>query len=266
MKHIVYFALFLFVIIILGCSKQVSDIERTAVINVDSAVKSEKISILTVDDIELSANYYYKNNKKETKEPLIIMIHQFRSNKEQWSGEFIGRLTEAGFKVLTYDIRGHGESGKINIELTQLLSDGSQAPKDLDAVLQWTYGKKGIDSARIGVIGTSIGASLGIYAKVFKGIGSVVAVSGGKGTFEAFTGYDERMMSMGRPIPRILNVMFVCGKEDGSYADEEKAIYDNYLGDPKELELYESNLHGKDLIKQHPEIEEKSINWFKKTL
>lgn len=250
-----------------GCTRQVQDSEKTSsVTKADTSMKSEKIEIITEDNIKLSANYFYKNNKQDIKEPLVILIHQFRSNKEQWRKEFLNKLIDGGFKVLAYDIRGHGESEKVNFELTQLLSDGSQAPKDIDAVINWTYGKKGIDSAKIGVIGTSIGASLGIYAKVSGKAASVVAVSGGKGTFEAFTGYDDRMMAMGRPIARIINVMFICGKSDGNYAEEEKSIYENYLGDPKEFQLYESNQHGRDLIKQFPEIEEKSINWLKKTL
>jgi dienelactone hydrolase len=200
MKRLKYVSFVLLSAVILGCTKQVSDIERLSVTVSDTTLIKENIFIKTEDNINLSANYFYKNNKKEIKEPLVILIHQFRSVKEQWSSEYTGKLIKEGFKVLAYDIRGHGESDNVNVELRQLLSDGSQAPKDIDAVFLWAYGKKGIDSAKIGIIGTSIGASLGIYAKVRKGAGSVVAVSGGKGTFEAFTGYDDRMMSMGRPI------------------------------------------------------------------
>jgi pimeloyl-ACP methyl ester carboxylesterase len=261
-----HYTIILLTLFFTGCSKQIPDNERPVTENRNTSVITEKIAITTEDSIKLSANYFYKSSKKDIKEPLIILIHQFRSNKEQWAVEFVSRLIDSGYKVIAYDIRGHGESGKVNYELSNLLSDGTQAPKDVDAVLKWAYGKKDIDSARIGVIGTSIGASLGIYAKLKKSIGSVIAVSGGKGTFEAFTGYDDRMMVMGRLFARIPDVLFVCGKFDGNYADEEKAIYDNYLGEPKEILFYDSEKHGKDLIKQFPEIEEKSINWFKKTL
>jgi len=259
MKYIICLIAF---ISLLGCNKEIqNNVQR---------IKTEPIkksfSVKTEDELNIVGNYFYMSAQKDSVQPLIILIHQFRSDKEQWDSAFIDTFLKNKYKVIAYDIRSHGESDKAKVDLMELLSDGQQAPKDLDAVIKWANEQKGINKDKIGIVGTSIGGSLGIYGAAFKGIKSVVAVSSGKGTFEAFTGYDERKMSMARPIPRIKNVMFVCGTKDGDIIDEEKKIYDNYLMDPREIMNLESDKHGKDLISAFPEIEKVIFKWFDKTL
>lgn len=259
-----YLIIILLVISFAGCSKEIRDVEKTSKVAVDTSLKKEKVDIYAKDGVKLSANYLYKTDK--TKQPLIILIHQFRSDKEQWDGTFIDSLLGRGYKVIAYDIRSHGESDNAKVELTELLSNSEQAPMDVDAVVKWAKMQPSIDSNRIGVVGTSIGGSLGIYGRVFSGIKSVVSISSGKNTFEAFTGYDERKMSMARPIARIKNVMFICGKSDKNYAEEENNIYINYLDEPKEIQLFDSDKHGKDLIAEFPQINGIILKWLKTTL
>jgi len=246
-----------------GCSKEVSETEMKSAVT-DTSIKKDKIEIYTADGLKLSAYYTYKTEK--IKQPLVILIHQYRSDKNQWSQSFIDSLVKKGYKVLAYDIRSHGESGKGKVEIGELLSNPEQAPKDVDAVIKWAKQNPEIDSNRVAVVGTSIGGSLGIYARINQGVKSVISISSGKSTFEAFTGYDERKMSMARPIPRIKNVMFICGNKDKSIAEEERNIYDNYLDEPKELQIFESEKHGKYLVDEFPQINDIIINWLIKTL
>ena len=260
MKTLLLLLLFFFA----GCSKDVSVGEKKSGTVIDTSIKKENIEVFTSDGIMISANYLYKSDK--IKQPLVILIHQFRSDKQQWSHNFLDSLLKRGYKVLAYDIRSHGESGKADVDISDLLSNPEQAPKDVDAVVKWAKMQPSIDSNRIAVVGTSIGGSLGIYARINTGAKSVVSVSSGKNTFEAFTGYDERKMSMARPIPRIKNVMFICGNKDKNIADEERSIFENYLDDPKELQVFESEKHGKFLIEEFPQINGLIINWLNKTL
>jgi len=266
MKTIFFIIAIATTITFVACNKEVRNSEKPIKVENKVEIKKDKTEIVTEDKINLAADYYYYSDKKDTIQPLIILIHQFRSNKEQWRKSFIDTLLNKNYKVFAYDIRNHGESGKSSVDLMDLLSDREQAPKDVDAVLKWAFSQKGVDSSRVGIIGTSIGASLAIYGRLFKGAKSVVAVSGGKGTFQAFTGYDDRMMSSNRMFLRIKNVMFICGTADNGYLEEEKNIYDNYLMDPREIMKFESGKHGKDLIDQYPEILTAILNWFGKTL
>lgn len=266
MNHILNYIAIASLLFLVSCNKNFQNDVQKIEQKSKADIKSEKVEIVTEDKVKLAADYYYFSDKKDTRQPLIILIHQFRSSKEQWEKSFIDTLVNKNYKVLAYDIRSHGQSGQASVSLDELLENKEQAPKDVDAVMNWCYTQKGIDSGKIGIVGTSIGGSLGIYGKLFKGVKSVVSVSGGKGTFQAFTGYDDRMMSSSRIIARIKNVMFICGTADGSYFEEEKSIYDNYLIEPRELTKFESEKHGKDLIAQYPEILKLITNWFSKTL
>ena len=266
MKNLFYTVIIASALIITGCNKNIQNDVQKPEQKPKVEVKKDKLDFLTEDNIKLVADYYYYSDNKDKKQPLIILIHQFRSSREQWDKSFIDTLLSKNYKVLAYDIRNHGESGKASVDQMELLTSREQAPKDVDAVLNWAYMQKGIDSGKVGIVGTSIGGSLGIYAKMFKGVSSVVAVSAGKETFQAFTGYDDRMMSSSRMFARTKNIMFICGSSDGSYLEEEKNIYDSYLTEPREIIKFENDKHGKDLIVQYPEILKLITNWFSKTL
>ncbi len=248
-----------------GCRKEVKtdikDSNKTSAVN----VVKDKIEFTTSDNIRIAGNFYYAAGTEKTGQPLIVLIHQFRSNKEQWPKDFTDSLVVKNYKVIAYDIRSHGESDKAKVKLEDLLTDPEQAPKDVDALLKWAHNNEGIDTNKIGFAGTSIGGALGFYGKV-KGGKSVVMVSTGNLTFAPLTGYDERKMSMSRPLLKVRSVLLIAGDKDGSHAMENKAIYDNFLDDPKETRFFDSDRHGKELIQQHPEIYSLILNWFGKTL
>jgi dienelactone hydrolase len=227
-------------------------------------VQKDEITINTADSKHISASYFYEKAQKESLQPLIVLIHQFNQSKEQWKSDFIDSLCGNGFKVLAYDIRGHGSSSKVSYDLTKLLSDPNEAPADIDAVFSWAKKEKGIDSSRIGTMGTSIGGNLAVYARLKLGAKTAVSISGSKDGFEAFTGYDERMMN--KMFPRISSVFLICGSKDGQHEQDAKFIMENFLDAPKDLKVYDSDKHGMFLIEEKPEINSLAINWFKKYL
>ena len=224
----------------------------------------DNLVIRTKDAKELSADYYYSDGQKETIQPLVVLIHQYMQSKEQWKQEYIDSILSAGYKVLAYDIRGHGKSSKVSYDLEKLLSDPNEAPKDIEAVFNWAKSQTGIDSSRIGVIGTSIGGNIACYAKARLGAKTVIAISNGKETFEKYLGIDER--AMGRVMQRIPSVFIICGNKDDGQEAGAKYIMDNFIDDPKDLKIYDSDKHGIFLIEEFPEIQSLTISWLKKNL
>ena len=259
-------AIISFLFVLVSCTSNKDG--RTDNFKTDVSRKSSKddITIITDDSKTLSAYYFYNADQKEKAQPLVVLIHQFMLNKDQWSTSFIDSLLRNNYKVLAYDMRGHGKSSKVEYELTKLLSDPNEAPTDVKAVFKWAKNQKGIDSTRIAVIGTSIGGNLACYAKYSQGAKVVVAISNSKDGFYAMNGIDERMMTMGRPMQRISNVLLICGSKDGKHEQDQKDIYDNWLMDPKDMKVYDSDKHGKYLLVEHPEIYGVIGSWLQKYL
>lgn len=265
MKVIKILSLLLLIFVSISCS---SKRDKTNV-STDSKSKTEKksqgkddITIKTDDGKNLSAYYYYYEGKKDYLQPVIILIHQFTLSKDQWPQDFIESLLKNNYKVLTYDMRGHGESSKVEYDLSNLLSDPKEAPKDVDAIFKWAKSQKGVDSTRIAVIGTSIGGNLACYGR-YHGAKVAVAISNSKEGFLALNSIDERMM---RLTPKISNVLLICGSKDGQHEQDQKDIYDNWLSEPREKKVYDSGKHGKYLLDEHPEIYSVITDWLKKYL
>ncbi len=262
----IFFIPFLFIIIFfIGCgNKSDKGKEKSSDELNNKSFQREEITIKTSDNLNLSANYYYNLENKETKQPLVILIHQFKSNKEQWSNVLIDSLVRKGMKVLTFDLRSHGKSDKATVDIEKLLTDPQQTPKDLETVLKWAKSNAGIDSNRIGIAGTSIGGSLAFCGAFHHNVKAIVGISVGKLTFENLTGNFESMM--GKLTPRVKGVLLICGIKDGDYYKESKMIFDNYVDNPKEFKEFDSEKHGKDLIADYPGINDLIIKWFSENL
>ena len=231
---------------------------------VKQGFERDNLTVTTSDNKEISCSYSYEDGKKETLQPVIVLIHQFNQSKDQWPDSFTQMLIDANYKVFAYDIRGHGSSSKVDYDLSKLLTDREGAPRDVVAVFEWLKKQKGVDSEKIGVMGTSIGGNLACYARYYLGAKAVVSVSNSKEGFFKFMDIDERMMN--KVFPRISNILYICGKNDGDHAADEQYLMDNYSENPKELKVIDSDKHGMFLIQEHPEIYQDALNWFKKFL
>ena len=232
--------------------------------SVKQNITKSELDIKTSDGLSISVNYFYQILDNNALQPVVVLIHQFNQNKEQWEQSFIDSLVDKGFKVLAYDIRGHGKSSKVNYSLDKLLTEADEAPKDMIAVFGWLKQQVDVDTNRIGVMGTSIGGNLGCYARYNLGAKVVVSISNSKEGFYTFMKINEMMM--GRVFLRISNVLFICGKNDGNHEADEKDLYENYLDAPKDIKVYDSDKHGIFLIREHTEINNLAIDWFKKYL
>ena len=105
----------------------------------------------------LSAWYY---NQSETA-PWVIFTHGIRGCKS--GGELLipsGMLLNAGFNVIVYDLRDHGES---SIDDNRV-SGGQDEWQDVVAVFDWLVEEKSADPNKIGLFGTSMGAGTSAIA------------------------------------------------------------------------------------------------------
>ena len=99
----------------------------------------------------------------------IVLLHGYYETKEDMVHWGL-RLAEAGYRVVLLDLRGHGRS------TGPWISYGTFEVKDLRQVLD-DLQAKGLADERIGVLGISYGASMGLlWAAQDRRIGAVVAL------------------------------------------------------------------------------------------
>ncbi|MBL4686242.1 MAG: alpha/beta fold hydrolase [Nannocystaceae bacterium] len=109
--------------------------------------------------------------------PAALLLHQFSNTKSQWDAH-LATFIERGYVTLAIDLRGHGESDPQDGAFNDLLTDPDQAPLDVQAALEHLQGHQAVDTSRIAVVGTSIGANLAVVAASQDlGVRATVAIS-----------------------------------------------------------------------------------------
>jgi dienelactone hydrolase len=92
------------------------------------------------------------------KVPAFIALNGFGGKKEG-SEDGARMLTRLGYAVLRYDSRGCGSSEGMRARTVPL-----EQVEDVKNAVTWLAQQPGIDASRIGVVGQSFGAAVGIYA------------------------------------------------------------------------------------------------------
>ncbi|HWO74459.1 MAG TPA: alpha/beta fold hydrolase [Bacillus sp. (in: firmicutes)] len=97
-----------------------------------------------------------KTNPHE-KSPLIILVHGWGSNRAKMK-RYVKPIFEAGYALLLFDVRSHGESEEINAPTVKTFRD------DVLAAVQYAKTKKEVDPERIGILAHSFGGFGSILA------------------------------------------------------------------------------------------------------
>lgn len=89
--------------------------------------------------------------------PLIILVHGWGSSKQRML-RYSEPLLEAGYALLLFDIRGHGESEDVNICSAKIFR------ADVLAALSYARSRADVDDERIGILAHSFGAFSSVIA------------------------------------------------------------------------------------------------------
>lgn len=113
--------------------------------------------------------------------PVALLLHGYGENRGVW-GALTERLLAGGWAVLAIDLRGHGNSQSrgqsVVLPEQSWRRDPQQFPLDLNPALDWLKTRPRLDTNRIAVIGSDIGASLALIAGGrFAEVATVVAIN-----------------------------------------------------------------------------------------
>ena len=256
----------IFILIVIGITFSFIVIKKNVNVNNESkknivGVKEDKIDelqmekiILNTDDgVEIVGDYYPVVGSKFAG----ILLHMMPATRKSYT-EVSRVLNEAGWSVLSIDLRGHGESinssrGKLNYEkFTDKEHQGSIF--DISSASNFLKSKGfAVDSQFL--IGASIGANLSLkFLSENKDIKTAILISPGLNYKGILT---EPLMSN-----EISNkVLLVSSTGDVDSYGAVKLLKEKYQN--SELMIFAGEGHGTDIFKNYKDSTDKVVNWLK---
>ncbi|MCI0490866.1 MAG: alpha/beta fold hydrolase [Blastocatellia bacterium] len=93
--------------------------------------------------------------QKSADAPTVVVLHGVNNNRTSVIRASLV-LRQAGFNVLVFDGRAHGDSEG------RYVTYGFYERRDVETVIEWLIAEKGIDKERIGLAGESMGAAIAL--------------------------------------------------------------------------------------------------------
>jgi non-heme chloroperoxidase len=197
-----------------------------------SALANDKIdlNVKSADGTEISAQIRGVANGRE-----IVLIHGLAQSHLAWKKQYQSELASK-FRILTYDLRGHGKSGKPLEE--KMYAEGDRWADDLDAVIKAAGLKKPV------LVGWSLGGAVIINYLRKYGDGNIAGVV----FVDAVVGFDKKFFgptneslwqetlnsSLDKKVDGIINVLEACFAIKPPTQDFEMMLVYNALV-PKEV-------------------------------
>jgi pimeloyl-ACP methyl ester carboxylesterase len=124
--------------------------------------------------------------------PAVLLLHGYGENRSVWK-PLEQQLLTRGWAVMALDLRGHGESksrNKVPIEASiAWRNDPHQFPVDIVPALDWIKSQPRINTKKIVIIGSDVGANLALIASGrYPEVRTVVAIKPNLGESLALAG------------------------------------------------------------------------------
>jgi len=121
----------------------------------------DRVEFTTSDRLKLAGTFY---QPKDDRAPGAVLVHDAGGNRTQLDA-IAGRLQRLGFAVLTFDVRGHGESKSSKADWNQLDEKGrktlwAQGVRDVRAASEWVLKQKSVHSTKLSLLGYGSGCAL----------------------------------------------------------------------------------------------------------
>ncbi len=218
-----------------------------------------EVTFLSDDSVHLRGTYW---EPPEEGAASLLLIHDFGSNRKVWN-PYVAMFHSRGWGVMTFDLRGHGESVRQDMHAALLEPEAQDLAaetyaRDVRAAISFLARQPKSDAARIGISGVGAGSDLA-YAAAGRGWGAASTVLFGLDEPRAriFSGY-------GPFAPRSVYLLYGSENETSARSADAMIAHAAY---PAETFPYATAETGLTLVEQQqPEILARAIAWFIKTL
>jgi alpha-beta hydrolase superfamily lysophospholipase len=204
----------------------------------------ETVDISADDNTNLVASFYPGNEK------LVILMHAMNRDRHDWDS-LAKRLDTMGFTVISFDLRGHGESGLDWMDFND--ADYRKMVGDVGSVADYAYSNNDVKIERAYIVGSSIGANLAVmYGVTDQKVRRVVMLSPGN-NYHGLNPLDA-LYDFSKP------VMIVFSKRDNC-ANDCYGMKKIGTGDRNLVAYDNSRAHGNEMFAEHPELTQDIIDF-----
>lgn len=214
--------------------------------------KTYNLAFVTEDDVQIAVTYYPSTGTVSDKG--VVLVHSAGTDRREWV-ELAQRLQENGYEVITMDLRGHGLSGGNLKKFTE--ADYQKMEFDLREAFEYLGDLK--EDMKIGVIGSSLGANVGLKtAAQDDRVGALILLSPAK---------DYLGVKIGKKMKRYKNpLLIIYGKNDEQSATDSPVLFENSKSENKEIWEIDKKARGAELLQKEEGLEDKTLEWLNNNL
>ncbi|HYI75711.1 MAG TPA: alpha/beta fold hydrolase [Gaiellaceae bacterium] len=130
-----------------------------------SVAARQDVSLTMDDGVSIAATLYVPDGAAPAGGwPAVVFLHGLAGNRQQMNALVEGYgLTGAGYTILTFDARGHGQSGGL------VGIDGPREVQDIRTIRDWLAARGDVSDTSIGAWGISYGGG-GIFNSLVAGV------------------------------------------------------------------------------------------------
>ena len=203
-------------------------------------------TLATTDGYTLSYTFY--NAGENT--PAIILLHALNGSKADWDA-FAKELQANGYSSIAIDLRGNGQSSG---DLSSFTAEEYNGMVNDVAAAKEFLKKQKIDPLRIGIIGASIGANIGLkYAATDADIKGIILLSPGLDYQGVKT--EDAMKSYGR------SLLIVASSTDQYSAKSSQTLYE--LSPSGDLKFFKVAGHGTEMFNEFTNLDQIILGWLR---
>lgn len=197
------------------------------------------------DGLRLVGQYYGTPGRVA---PTALLLHEYGATQQSWV-PLVLVLREAGYNVLTVDLRGFG--------LTGGAPDWSRASNDVAAWLQELSVLPTVEKSRLSVVGAGVGASLALSGCALYGACySVVAISP--------TLADRGLQADAAVIAYGARPLLIIASAAASPSGNDSQALDKLAVGPHQLQLFEGTAVGVNVLNAQPASMTLIVEWLRK--
>lgn len=216
-----------------------------------STAAAETVTLHAADGTRLDATWFAPPQPG----PAVLLLHMLTRNHREWEAT-IPMLRAAGFGVLALDFRGHGSSG--GTWTTGL----SALRQDVQAALDWLKRRADVQAGRIGIAGSSLGATLAVV-----GAGADSAVQSLALLSPASDYRGVRCEAAMRQFAGRRGAALLIAAAGDPYAVRSARALGETTPGLREVRVIEgTSAHGGRLLATRPDLSYLLVDWFRRTL